>query len=81
MEAFQIEYIDHDFQEVYYYVNEVLKEKSWKIFSFIKSFITEIPEMNWQEYTSIILLYNFQYQETIKQNKHLKFITTFEYSE
>jgi len=81
MEAFQIDYIDHDFQEVYFYKNETSKEKIFNNFSYIDSFLTEIPETNWQQYNSIILLYNFEFQRNIKENKYLKFITTFEFTE
>ena len=81
MEDFQIEYIDHDFQEIYYYENETSKEKIFNDFSYINSFLAEIPETNWQEYNSIIFLYNFEYPGTIKQNQQLKFIATFDFIE
>lgn len=81
MEAFQIEYIDHDFQEVDFYTNKTTKEAIFKDFSYATSFITEIPKRNWKAYNSIILLYNFEYLGTIKEIENLKFIATFEYKE
>ncbi|EDP96809.1 immunity 22 family protein [Kordia algicida OT-1] len=81
MEAFQIEYIDHDFQEVDFYTNKTSKEAIFKDFSYVESFIKEIPELDWKAYNSIILLYNFKYPGTIKETKNVKFIATFEYKE
>jgi hypothetical protein len=44
MSAFQIDYINPGFQEVYFYGNEVKKEKIFEDFSYIDSFLAQIPE-------------------------------------
>jgi hypothetical protein len=81
MSAFQIDYIDPGFQEVYFYGNEVTKEKIFEDFSYIDSFLAQIPDQNWEKYNSIILLYNFEYEYIPLENYHIKFLGTFTFED
>jgi hypothetical protein len=47
----------------------------------VESFIENIPNENWENYNSVILLYNFEYDEKVKQNGNVKFIGSFDYLE
>lgn len=79
IEAFNIEYIDNQFQEVFFYENLLTKEEVFEGFSYIESFINEIPELNWSEKNSIILLYNFEYSGNINSALDLEFINVFDF--
>ena len=81
MSAFQIDYINPGFQEVYFYGNEVTKEKIFEDFSYIDSFLAQIPEQNWENYNSVILLYDFEYECFIREHNHVKFLGIFTFDD
>lgn len=81
MEAFRIDYIDNQFQEVFFYEDLQTKEEVFDGFSYIESFIDEISEVDWSEKNSIILLYNFEYNNEVKSSQGLDFIKVFNFNE
>ncbi|WP_353777157.1 immunity 22 family protein [Winogradskyella sp. 3972H.M.0a.05] len=81
MEVFKIDYIDNQFQEVYFYENLASKEEAFNGFSYSESFINHIQETNWAEKNSLILLYNFEYDGNTKSGLGLEFIGVFNFSE
>jgi hypothetical protein len=81
MESFKIEYIDNQFQEVFYYEDFQTKEEIFEGFSYVDSFINKIPEIDWTEKNSIILFYNFEYNKNVTEKLGLKFIDTYDYIE
>lgn len=81
MKSFKIDFIDNHFQEVDFYSDLKLKQDVFDGFSYVESFIENIPNENWENYNSVILLYNFEYDEKVKQNGNVKFIGSFDYLE
>jgi hypothetical protein len=79
-EAFNIDYIDNQFQEVFFYENFQTKQEVLDGFSYIESFINEIPEVNWSEKNSIILLYNFEYDSDVKSKLGIDFVKVLDYT-
>ncbi|WP_255362797.1 immunity 22 family protein [Tenacibaculum sp. MAR_2009_124] len=56
------EYLDNQFQEVDFYENKTNKNEIFEGFSYVESFIQDIPELRWNDFNSIILIYNFEYE-------------------
>ncbi|CAL2079823.1 immunity 22 family protein [Tenacibaculum sp. 190524A05c] len=81
MKSFKIGFIDNHFQEVDFYGDLTVKQDVFDGFSYVESFIENIPNENWSDYNSVILLYNFEYNQKVKQSKKVKFVGSFEYVE
>lgn len=82
MEAFHIDYIDPQFQEVFRYEALALNSKQ-SIFegcSYIESFLGQIPETSWESYNSVILLYSFEYGGEVRSALNLNFVGSFDFS-
>lgn len=79
-EAFNIDYIDNQFQEVFFYENLQTKQEVFEGFSYIESFMSDIPEVNWSKKNSIILLYNFEYNGNVKSKLGLDFVKVLDYT-
>ena len=81
MDSFEIEFIDNQFQEVHFYDNTSSKTEILNGFSYIDSFLEEIPEINWEENNCLVLLYNFKYHERVQQKRGLTFVGSYEFTE
>ena len=81
MEDFKIDYIDSQFTENHYYGNESSPEKILDGFSYIESFVSKLPLINWNDFNAIILAYNFEYRGDIQSKDNVKFIGSFEFIE
>lgn len=77
---FKIDYIDSQFQELFFYENLNSKTEIFDGFSYVESFIENIPNLTWENYNSIALIYNFDYQGDIKKANGLDFIGVFDFS-
>ncbi|WGH74647.1 immunity 22 family protein [Tenacibaculum tangerinum] len=80
MNEFEIDFIDNQFQEVYFYEGISDKKEIFDGFSYIDSFIKNIPDMNWAEKNTILLLYNFEYSKKI-DDKKIEFIDCYDFIE
>jgi len=81
MKAFKIDYVDNQFQEVFFYENMNTKQDIFEGFSYVVSYLEEIPDLNWENYNSIILLYNFKYNKVVLEKESLTYIGSFDFIE
>lgn len=80
MEVFQIDYIDNQYQEVYFYEDVSSKKKVFEGFSYIESFVDNVPDMKWIKKNVVLLLYNFEYSKK-KNYPKMKFIDVYDFIE
>lgn len=73
------EHLDNQFQEVDFYQNKTDKNRIFEGFSYVESFINDIPDSNWSDFDSVILIYNFEYKKKPKNESSLKFLGVFNY--
>ena len=80
IDVFKLDYVDSQFQEVYFYEDKSNKEEIFDGFSYVESFINSIPEINWSQKNTVLLLYNFEYS---KKNSHekMEFIGAYDFVE
>ena len=76
MEAFEIDDLDHDFQEILFQEN--LSKNDIEQASYAESFIDKIND-NSLKGNCIILLYDFNYKGKVQTNNGLHFLGTFKY--
>ena len=81
LEDFNIDYLDSQFTEVFFYSSMDSKHDILNGFSYAESFIESIPEKNWSEFNSIIIAYNFEYQGDVKKTENLIYVGAFDYEE
>lgn len=76
MTAFKIDFIDNQFQEVFY--SENLSKNDLKSLSYSESFLDQLPE-NFQKYNGIIAIYNFEYAGEVSSANGVDFIGVYDY--
>ena len=75
---FGIDYYDEDCREVLF-INSDDNHEVFKDFSYSDSFINEIAGINFKDYNCYIMLYNYEYDESVKEERNFRFIKAFIY--
>jgi len=81
MSFLEVEFLDNQFQEVDFYQGLLTKQEVFEGFSYVESFIKSIPDLDWENNNSIILIYNFEYTPLKKQKGKIQFIDVYDYVE
>jgi len=76
MKAFEIDFIDNQFQEVFF--SENLSKENLESFSYSESYLEQITT-NLEKYNSVIALYNFNYSGKILNANDIDFIGVYDY--
>ncbi len=76
MKAFEIDFIDNQFQEVFFSKN--LSKEDFKSFSYAESYVDDI-NANLENYNSVIAIYNFNYSKKIQKSSDVDFIGVYDY--
>jgi hypothetical protein len=80
MTDYKIDYIDPQTQEVDFNSKNISLKEKLEGFSYINSFIEKLIKID-SNYNSIILLYNFKFDNSIKKSDQIRFIGCFDYIE
>lgn len=75
---FEIDYYDEDCREALFITSDD-KYEIFKDFSYSQSFINEMTGINFGDYNCYILLYNYEYDESVKEKGNFRFIKVFTY--
>lgn len=75
--AFEIDFIDSQFQEVYFSNN--LSKDDLKLLSYTTSYLGEV-NIELKDYNSVIALYDFDYAPKVRLTEHIRFIGVYNYA-
>ena len=80
MTDFEIDYLDNQFQECVFF-NENIVLEMLNDASYSKSFLNKLSEIDFREDNSIVILYNFKYENSKEIDSKLNFLGSFSYVE
>ncbi|WP_284653523.1 immunity 22 family protein [Flavobacterium terrisoli] len=78
MKDFEIDFYDENFKEVMFKVAND-KNNIFQDFSYSENFIEKIPDKNWGEYNSYVLLFNFEYDKSVLNTDKFVFLGSYNY--